>query len=144
MIEKKLPQTLDSRMGYTAAEIRNWISYRHPLTHLDQSQRDVPHGEAALRPFMRRMEQAALDVLFNKAEWGTWSSSRRHVRPSSTYLRGQSGQWTVGGFASTTLGFMFLDEFGVYPRGKFLLTVPKEWRALTQLSAGEPETAEDQ
>lgn len=64
--------------GYDDAEVRTWLDgHRHALVHSRGK-----HGRASeldILPIIQRVEQAAYDVLLNKADWRTSSGIRREV-----------------------------------------------------------------
>lgn len=64
---------------------------------------------------IRRIEQAAYDVLFNKAKWRYPSAERRNVwsPPAGTALNSHDFFVVEGSEAS--LQFQMLDDFGSYP-----------------------------
>ena len=101
-------------LGYSESEIKNWVvSLRHPATHADI--RDFFVLEAGIRPVVHRMEQAAYDVLFNKMEWRSSSSSRREIwKPISGTLSDKLGLFVTQG-KGTTINFQALDGFSSYP-----------------------------
>ena len=76
---------LDARYGYTEHEVAVWLTIRDPATHADM--RDNFALEPDVFPILERMEQAARDVLLNKAEWRSptldrhygWSPRRGHA-----------------------------------------------------------------
>jgi hypothetical protein len=73
---------LHPRYGYTHHEVDGWIRLRDPATHADMRTDFVL--EAEVRPSLRRMEQAALDVLLNKTAWRDPDPRRRDVwRPTA-------------------------------------------------------------
>jgi hypothetical protein len=128
-VGKKLRQTLLPAMGYTAAEIKKWQALRHPFSHAD----GITTREIALEPdawpVFQRMEQAALDILFNKAIWREWSSARRDAwRPYSITVN-EMGQGIVAQGSKPRIEFLLLDEFGVFPRVAQLqhTGLPTDW-----------------
>jgi hypothetical protein len=68
---------LHPRYGYETEELEAWLKLRDPATHADVRRDFVL--EADVRPVLRRMEQAAVDVLLNKAVWRNPDSDRREV-----------------------------------------------------------------
>jgi hypothetical protein len=78
-LDKKLAQFLADRMGYTRDEVAGWLMHRHGAVHGDRKKTSVFTWDAEVRPFIHRIRQAVLDVLFNKAEWGVSSQMRREL-----------------------------------------------------------------
>lgn len=103
-----------SNLGYTKAEITNWLrEIRDSATHADEKRNFVT--ESDVRPIVSRMEQAVYDVVFNKEGWRTPSTTRRNLLawPAGT-------QSSSGGIFSTqglegSLEIHLLDEFCAFP-----------------------------
>ena len=75
-----------SRLGYSKPEVSNWSELRGPATHADR--RSLVLTEPDLRRPVMRMEQAAYDVLLNKATWPDRSTRRRNRwRPTTDTRR---------------------------------------------------------
>jgi hypothetical protein len=66
VLGKKLSQTLHPRFGYLREEIEEWISKRDPLTHADSKRAKEILFDTDVHNIIHRVEQAAIDVLFNK------------------------------------------------------------------------------
>jgi len=78
-LSKKLKQFLRSEMGYTKSEIDFWFSLRNGASHGDIGKAEKRVLESDVDKIVHRMEQAALDVLFNKNTWYTFNKNRREV-----------------------------------------------------------------
>ncbi len=115
-MDKKLAQTLMPGMGYTRAEVRGWQALRDAFSHADGKKTDEIALESDARPIVQRMEQAALDILMNKAEWGEWSSARRDLWRPDAITVDTTGKGVVLQGSAPTLEWLLLDEFGVFPR----------------------------
>jgi hypothetical protein len=124
---KKLSQTLNPMLGYTRGEIEAWISKRHPFIHADGKQATTLLMERDARGIARRMEQAALDILFNKRHWGTWSSERSEVWRPTAWTTGPIHGHVVQPTEDTKIAFRIIDEFGIYPKGSVSLRPPENW-----------------
>lgn len=79
-----------SPFGYTDSEIAKWLDHtRHGLAHANV------RGEILLEedvvPVIARVHDAAIDVLTNKAEWGTNSKARRQLWQPVSGTRSPSG-----------------------------------------------------
>ena len=95
---KALPPLLvaflkDADLGYTEAEIGQWLLVRDPASHADMK---WPGSWIAFErdatPFIDRMEQAATDVLLNKEVWSDPSVQRRSVwDPKAATLSPEGG-----------------------------------------------------
>lgn len=128
-MEKKLSAALGPAMGYTAAEVRCWQALRHPFSHADGKKTAEFALESDARPVVQRMEQAALDILLNKAEWGVWSSARRDLWRPEAITVDATGKGLVRQGSAPTLQLLLLDEFGVFPRDVQLqhTNLPSDW-----------------
>jgi hypothetical protein len=113
-VARPLAEFLNPRFGYDDAELSHWFEdLRDPATHADV--RNVFLLEADVRPVIDRMEQAAFDVLLNKAAWRDPSTDRREVwAPTAGTFNADGGQFIVQGTTPVTSGTI-LDEYGVFP-----------------------------
>jgi hypothetical protein len=109
-----LNEFLSPRFGYTAAELSRWFEeLRDPATHADARTEFLL--EADVRPVIDRMEQAAFDVLLNKALWRDPSTDRRDVwAPTAGSTNPRGGAFIVQGTTPVTYGTI-LDEYGAFP-----------------------------
>lgn len=128
-MDAKLAQTLAPGMGYTKEEIRAWQALRHPFMHADGKVSSTLAFEKDARKVIYRMEQAALDILFNKAEWGKWSSSRRDFWRPHAMTVNSSGQLVARqGGSNIRIEWLLMDEFGAFPRiNSEHRDLPSEW-----------------
>jgi hypothetical protein len=106
---------LDPRFGYTQEELRVWFEeYRDPATHADARAGFLL--EADVRPVIDRIEQAALDVLFNKERWRDDSTARRTVWMPQAGTDGPEAQvFVTKGSPPPPLKGQILDEYGCFP-----------------------------
>lgn len=102
-----------SPFGYSQAEVARWIDLRHPATHADRRDDFVLEGD--VRPVISRMEQAAYDVLFNKAHWRNPDAERRDVWRATVGTSDDQGGIFLTAGAPASLQFSVVDEFGRYP-----------------------------
>ena len=118
-----------ANQGYTKTEIQKWLSeLRHPATHADKREEFVL--ERDVRPVIRRIEQAAYDVLFNKAEWRSVSIKRREVwLPSAKTVSANPPNLEVKEGSECVLESQLLDPFGSYPLdlSSCLSELPEGW-----------------
>lgn len=128
-LDKKLAQFLNSAYGYTRSEINGWVRMRDPMTHADGKKADRIMVDADVRRVTHRMEQAALDVLFNKETWRDRSRSRRTLwRPIAATTSPEGGLILREG-STPSLTFQLFDEFGVFPLDLHAVLVkpPDSW-----------------
>jgi hypothetical protein len=120
---------LDTRFGYTLDEVREWFeTHRDPATHADQ--RNDFSVEADLRPVVDRMEQAALDVLFNKENWRDDTTDRRSLWTPRAGTDGPEGMvFVTQGDSPPPQTAQLMDEFGVFPMNleAAIKDKPEEW-----------------
>lgn len=104
----------NSGQGYSEDEIRNWlVEIRHPATHADR--RDFYVVERGLRPLVRRMTQAAYDVLLNKLDWRSTSTSRRDIWKPEGGTAAPGGSTIFLTKRLTTFEATVMDAFNTYP-----------------------------
>lgn len=105
---------LDPRFGYDEAELGKWFEeLRDPATHADARKEVLL--ERDVRPVIERMEQAAFDVLLNKATWRDPSPDRREIWvPTAGTFNADGGQFIVKGTTPVTTATI-LDEHGAFP-----------------------------
>jgi hypothetical protein len=140
-MEKKLAVFLTSGpFGYTRAEVASWLLHRHGAMHGDQRKTSSFTWDSDVRPFIDRIEQALLDVLFNKAEW---SSSTQVRRAAWTPLYGTQSE-TGAVFATQaergTMSLQMLDAWGTFPLDLSSLDPPPPnwWCKIAEIPAGTP------
>jgi hypothetical protein len=140
-IGKGLTAFLDFRgRGYSRPEVDAWMRPRNPLSHGDK-QDSWPH-EADVRLMLPRMEEAAVDVLFNKAVWRSSSSTRRAVWHPPLWTESQDMTKLVGiRGREWRIRSQPLDGFGRYPMDlgtSFAAIAPGWWTR----QSGDSATAE--
>jgi hypothetical protein len=121
----------DTPHNFSRREVEQWtVHARHPLTHADE--RDDLLLEADALRIVGRMEEAAYDVLFNKAEWRSADVARRHTLE---HLAGSSGPnfniFLTQGLKDQVVETQLFDVFGVYPSdfSAALTKLPERWWA---------------
>jgi len=116
--------------GYTEGEVKRWVKdLRDPATHADGKWHSHFVLESDIRPVIKRMEQAAYDVLLNKAHWHNPSVERRNLwTPSAGTTSDSTDVFIVQG-REVKLHFQILDEFNAYPShlGAFIERMPEGW-----------------
>lgn len=109
-----LDEFLNPTFGYTVGELTRWLeTLRHPATHADVRSDFVLEGD--VRPVIARMEQAAHDVLLNKAEWRSPSTDRRSVWEPTGGTRNANGDVYMIQHSKGTLVGELSDQWGDYP-----------------------------
>lgn len=106
---------LDQRFDYSPIEIDGWIQLRDPLSHADVRPSFVT--EVDLDLLINRVEQAAFDVVLNKAEWRTRSSERRQVWEPRTIVADRSGAVltvTSSAIGQSLVGAAPIDAFSTF------------------------------
>lgn len=113
--------------GYSKQEIKDWIrKFRHPATHATKGKFLL---ESDVRPVIRRMEQAAYDVLFNKLIWNDKSIERREILSRPYAIKEQDMLYVKKNENKPELIIELLDPFGVYPIDEnfALHEFPNDW-----------------
>jgi hypothetical protein len=116
------------RFGFTGDEVRSWIERRQPATHADRRQEFVL--EAGIRPVVARMEQAAYDVLLNKASWRNRSPERREAWHPKVGTTTPTGDFFMTKGMALSLETQALDAFRAYPlnlAASGVPNIPPEW-----------------
>ncbi|MDP2777848.1 MAG: hypothetical protein Q8O48_09400, partial [Anaerolineales bacterium] len=82
-----------------------------------------------VRPFIHRMEQAAYDILMNKAVWRSPSQERRNGWHQITATTSPTNDLLITRGEDATFSFQTLDGFGSYPLDLqgILEEPPTEW-----------------
>lgn len=115
-IEKKLARFLPPGMNYARQEITAWMEMRNPYSHADPGKGHFIASAADIRRFLMRMEQACLDVLFNKSKWMSAGPERRNVWTPTAISTSPTGDVVATQGKPLRTFIRAYDEFGVYPR----------------------------
>ena len=97
---------------YSREEVEAWTGIRGPAVHADR--RDEFALSRDVRELTSRMEDAAYDVLLNKATWRSTDSSRReqwHPKGHTT----SDGVALTQGMERASMSVTLLDDFGAFP-----------------------------
>lgn len=99
---------------YTETEIKKWVvDLRNPATHANKNYEYVL--EADIRPVIEIIQQAAFDVIFNKAKWYDPSTESRSLfLPTTRVAPGDPPLYIRKGHTGD-IGFQILDGFSAYP-----------------------------
>jgi hypothetical protein len=102
---------------------------RDPMTHADGKKTDFIFLDADVRNLSWRMEQAALDVLFNKQTWHDPSKPRRELWVPIAATTSAKGDITVQQGSALSMKFQLFDGFGVFPMDlqAFISATPESW-----------------
>lgn len=115
-LARKLTQFLSSGAGgYTREEINRWVELRHPAFHADFGKSDWIATTENLREVTLRMNQACLDVVFNKQDWHNASNTRRNVWRPDAISTSSTGNVIVRKGSKAHFLFRVFDEFDVHP-----------------------------
>jgi hypothetical protein len=126
-LSKPLADFLDPRFGYDEDEIDHWTTtLRGEAAHADR--RATFLMDADVRPYLHRVEQAAWDVLLNKAEWRSASATRRKVwTPTAGTTTPRGGLTAVVGSTLPIMG-QLLDRWEEFPLDlENRLRTPETW-----------------
>ncbi|HHL39805.1 MAG TPA: hypothetical protein ENJ37_04815 [Deltaproteobacteria bacterium] len=128
-LQKKLLQFLNPAYKYTRQEIDNWANMRDPMTHADGKKSDYILTETDVMKVTQRMEQAALDVLFNKEKWHDRSRSRRNLWAPIAATTSPTGDLIIRQGSKLSVKGQLFDEFGVFPMdlNAIIQTPPENW-----------------
>jgi len=67
----------DKRFNYSKQEIEKWINIRHRIVHANHKEGFLINRN--LLEIMARIEQAAIDILFNKLYWNNGNIERKNI-----------------------------------------------------------------
>ena len=99
---------------YTHDEVRSWCALRHGSVHGDRSRTSRLVLEADVQPLIDRIEQAAIDIVFNKAQWHSPSRERRRLwTPAGGTTSGSNLFITKG--VDLAIAATIYDPFNAYP-----------------------------
>lgn len=89
LMEQKLNDFLgQTNNGFNAPEISEWTRHRHGATHADLNRTKDLVFESQVSPLIKRMRQAAYDVLFNKKNWHSKDAERDVVYSPTASMKG--------------------------------------------------------
>jgi hypothetical protein len=117
-------------LGYTREEVNGWVKdLRNPATHADGKYQAHFVLQSDVRPVIRRMEQAAYDVLLNKADWHNPSTKRKGIWSPSVGTSSAGADVFIVQGEDVELHFQILDEFCAYPSnlGATVTKMPDGW-----------------
>jgi hypothetical protein len=126
-LARPLAEFLDPRFGYEEAEIRHWTTtMRGEAAHADR--RATFLMDADVRPYLHRVEQAAWDVLLNKDEWRSPTTTRRSVwNPTAATTSARGGLTAVVGSTLPIVG-QLVDRWEEFPLDLDLrVRAPESW-----------------
>jgi hypothetical protein len=129
-LSKKLYQFLSGMpFGYSHTEVRSWCSLRHGAVHGDRKITPNLVLEADVRPIVGRMEQAALDVLFNKQSWHDGSRQRRKLWSPMGGTTSPNGDLMIVQGTTPSITAQIFDGFFAYPLdlGGIITSPPQDW-----------------
>jgi hypothetical protein len=128
-VQQKLLQFINPVCGYTKEEIADWVRRRDPMTHADGKKTDFIFLDADVRELTMRMEQAALDVLFNKETWHNPSRKRRQFWDLTASTTSIKGDLMIQQGSELSVQFQLYDHFGVFPMDlqSVIKTPPESW-----------------
>lgn len=99
--------------GWSEAELNDWFTRLRPeLTHADR--REAYARAADVAPYLGRIEYAAYDVLFNKANWRRPDAGRRNAVVLAAGLESDRKTLRLER-PEVTIVFPWVDPFGVFP-----------------------------
>ena len=103
-----------TRHRFTRQEISQWVESRPRVMHADRVDKPIWYARDVART-VHRLQEAATDVLFNKARWQRRDAQRRACRvPRRGTIDSEAGMFlTRGHDFQSTMGI--LEPFGSFP-----------------------------
>jgi len=128
-LEKILADFLLPAMGYKRQEIKHWVGFRHPITHADGRKTERLVFDVDVRRITQRMEQAAVDVLFNKLDWHHNTITRRQIYIPPAFTSAREGDGIIRQGSTPVIKFQIFDEFGAFPMdlNAVITNPPESW-----------------
>lgn len=122
-------------LGWTRGEVRHWVQgLRDPATHADLRRATRVVMDPDVEEFLPRIEQAAYDVLFNKANWHRADAARSQRWVFNTMLKRDgspivSSGGVIGGPGDWdhTQAFRLNENYRMSPEGVPADWVPVDW-----------------
>lgn len=126
-IAEQLATFLDPRFGYTAEEIHHWTTaLRGSTAHADQRRSFLLDSD--VRPYLSRVEQAAWDILMNKARWRCNDIERRDAWAPEGGLVSASGHLVIAQRTTPRVVAQLLDRWQEFPLDlETRVRAPKSW-----------------
>lgn len=104
-----------ARLEYEEPEVQKWLTLRGSSAHGDLRHHKKHAIEQDAFPVLPRLQQAAYDVLFNKAVWHANSSVRRNAWfPTTAHLKDEDHIQVTVGF-ETSIGQHEFDPYTGWP-----------------------------
>lgn len=117
--------------GYVEDETRHWLAkLRHQVTHADLQRQSRFVLASEIRPVLTRVQQAAFDVLFNKTDWHSSTTTRRDLwKPMAFVGTPDNGTLVIRQGSTPTQVSQLIDGFGSYPidLSAGISPVPQNW-----------------
>ena len=108
---------LPGRYGYELKEINQWMQMRSVVSYADQRKEQGITLDSNFRYNLSRLEQAALDVIFNKFSWRDSSTNRRELWEPPVISATPDKPFAVGeNFDDMKVKIQFFDDFGIFPK----------------------------
>jgi hypothetical protein len=116
-----------NQQGYTTPEVDHWLHLRDTTSHADR--RPTFALQADTRPVVNRAEQAAYDVLFNKATWRDPTLDRRNAFTAFCGSSDKEGGIFVTQGQPAKLDFPVVDGFHAYclNANASITNIPVHW-----------------
>jgi len=96
---------------YTAEEIEQWRTIRSAGAHADLKFAERIAFDIDAIPHLGRLEQASLDVLFNKMKWWDKGTDRRQMWTPTTFIRRERGHFRVKKHHPVSIQFVAHDAY---------------------------------
>lgn len=126
-LAKKLIRFLPPFYGYESKEVNHWVDLRTAVSYADQRKYHRISLDANFRKNLLRMEQAAIDILFNKLRWNDPSPNRRNNWTPPVITYSPRSEFVVEGDTSTMkVMIQHYDDFGVFPKDEGVVYEPDE------------------
>lgn len=104
-----------ANLGYSPDEVMAWLKIRGSAAHGDLKRAKMIANEDQVSQLIRRMQQAAYDVLMNKRAWHTADVSRRDAWFPNTAVGSEPNKLVLVAGVPTNVSLQLLDPFTKWP-----------------------------
>lgn len=101
------------KLNYDKSEIENWINMRNKSVHANCKEGFLIERE--IISLIPRLEQAAIDILFNKSNWGDRSINRKNLFEFKRGIKDSNNNIFLPPLSNENLQYIFFDESKTFP-----------------------------
>lgn len=118
-----------TKLNYERYEVENWLNIRNKSVHANCKDGFLIDRE--IISLVPRLEQAAVDILFNKSIWGDRSINRKNLYEFTKGIKDSNNNIFLPPLSNQNLQLMIFDESKTFPvnlEANFdLKMIPENW-----------------